>query len=77
MDGCKGSILGRYHNIVFGLFNIKGRDFNFPIHFNKFLRLKVWMDEWMDGWMDGCERGKTLGRYHNMVFGLFTKRKGF
>ncbi len=31
---------------------IKGRDFNFVIHFNKLLWLKVWMDEWLDGWMD-------------------------
>jgi len=38
--------------MVFGLFNIKGRDLNFPIHFTKFLWLKVWMDEWMDGWID-------------------------
>ncbi len=65
--------------MVFGLFNIKGREFNFPIHFNKFLWLKVWMD----GWMDGCGRVKhwgvnqILGRHHNMVFGLFNKRKGF
>ncbi len=34
--------------MVFGSFNVKGRDFYFPIHFNKFLWLKVWMDEWMD-----------------------------
>jgi len=52
MDGCEGSILGRYQSMVFGLFNIKGRDLNFPIHFTKFLWLKVWMDEWMDGWID-------------------------
>jgi len=44
--------------MVFGLFNIKGREFNFPIHFTKFLWLKVWMDEWMDGWM---WKGKNTG----------------
>ncbi len=41
MDGCgRGKILGRYHNMVFGLFNkMKG--------FNKLLWLKTWTDEWM------------------------------
>jgi hypothetical protein len=33
------------------------------------------LDGQMDEWMD--VKGKTLGRYHNMVFGLFNKRKGF
>jgi len=72
MDGCEGSILGRYHNMVLGLFNIRGRDFNFPIHFM------------VEMWMDGCERvqhggvHQIQGRYHtNMVFGLFNKSKGF
>jgi hypothetical protein len=35
----------------FLVYLLKGRDFNFVIHFNKLLWLKTWMDEWMKGWM--------------------------
>jgi hypothetical protein len=58
----KGKTLGRYYN-MFLVYLIKGRDFNFVIHFNRLLWLKVWMDEWMGGWMD--VKGKTRGSSSN------------
>ncbi len=48
---------------MFLVYLIKGRDFNFVIHFNRLLWLKVWMDEWMGGWMD--VKGKTRGSSSN------------